>query len=238
MKRTIYRTIFLVTIFGAAMAFLESAVVVYLRELYYPGGFQFPLKAIGKHIALVEILREAATMLILLSIAVLVGKSLIERFAWFIFSFAVWDIFYYVFLYLLVDWPQSLLEWDILFLIPVTWVGPVIAPVINSIMMIALSLMLIFFSEKNKKTRVGWIGWLLLIVGSVMVIVSYTIDYVNYMQEWFSLNELLFPDITDNILERATQFIPRKFNWFIYGIGVFMHLLAIIIIYQKNLKKK
>ncbi|MCF8372981.1 MAG: hypothetical protein K9H64_15275 [Bacteroidales bacterium] len=237
MKAVILKYILWVTLFAIAMAFLESAVVVYLRELYYPGGFQFPLKVIGKHIAIVEILREAATMIMLLSIAVLVGKSLIERFAWFIFSFAVWDIFYYVFLYLLVDWPQSLLEWDILFLIPVTWVGPVIAPVINSIMMIALAILLLFFSEKNKKTRVGWIPWMLLIVGSVVVIVSYTIDYVDYMQEWFSLKELFFPDNTNQILEKATQYIPRKFNWFIYGIGVFMHLVAIISIYQKNSKK-
>ncbi|SEH06511.1 hypothetical protein [Candidatus Venteria ishoeyi] len=236
MKTGILKYLFWLTLFAVAMAFLEGAVVVYLRELYYPEGFQFPLRAIEKNIVIVEILREAATMIMLLSVAILAGKKGIESFAWFIYSFAIWDIFYYVFLYFLVDWPQSLLEWDILFLIPVTWVGPVIAPVINSIMMIGLAMTLLYFSNKSRSTIVGWLAWLLLIVGSIVVIASYILDYVNYMQEWFSLSEIFFPKNSTLLLEKASQYIPQKFNWFIYGLGVFMHLMAIISIYQKNSK--
>lgn len=110
------------------MAFLESAVVVYLRAIYYPDGNLFPMKLIEGRIAVTELWREAATMVMLITVAVIVSKRAIERFAWFIYAFAIWDIFYYVFLYFLLGWPQSLLTWDILFLIPVTWTGPVLAP--------------------------------------------------------------------------------------------------------------
>lgn len=87
MKTGILKYLFWLTLFAVAMAFLEGAVVVYLRELYYPEGFQFPLRAIEKNIVIVEILREAATMIMLLSVAILAGKKGIESFAWFIYSF-------------------------------------------------------------------------------------------------------------------------------------------------------
>ena len=234
MKTETLKTFLWITLFGIAMGFLETSVVVYLRELYYPEGFNFPLNPIGEGIALVEILREAATMIMLLMIAFMVGKNAIERLAWFIFSFAIWDIFYYVFLYLLIDWPQTIMEWDILFLIPVTWVGPVICPVINSIMMIVLAGLLVHFSKKNKTVTVGGVGWFLLIVGSVVVIVAYTLDYVTYMQQWFSLGQIFSMGNSADLLAKATEYVPRSFNWYIFTLGILMHLLALVGIYNKN----
>jgi len=128
-----------ITFFAIAMAFVESAVVVYLRELYYPEGFNFPLVLLPGRIALTEFLREIATLIMLLGIGFLAGRNFRQRFAWFIYSFAIWDIFYYVFLKLILDWPSSWLTWDILFLIPVIWTGPVLAPVLVSLTMIILS---------------------------------------------------------------------------------------------------
>src|SRR5690348_14185303 len=107
------------SLFAIAMGFMESAVVIYLRKILYPGGFQFPLMPISNDLAMVEIFREAATMIMLVGIGILAGRSVKEKFAIFIFCFAVWDIFYYVFLKIFLDWPQSLMTWDILFLIPV-----------------------------------------------------------------------------------------------------------------------
>ena len=75
-----------ITVFAIAMGFLESAVVIYLREIYYPGGFAFPLKLIGGTLALTEILREAATMIMLLMVASIASRRAIERFAWFIYA--------------------------------------------------------------------------------------------------------------------------------------------------------
>jgi hypothetical protein len=96
---------------------------------------------------LIEILREAATMMMLLTFSYLAGKQLLERLAIFLLTFAIWDIFYYVFLFLMIRWPPSLLTMDILFLIPVPWLTPVIVPVVASLIMIGIS---IYVAKKNK----------------------------------------------------------------------------------------
>src|SRR3981189_1372652 len=124
-----YKTFFVVIAFSIAMATLESAVVVYLRALYYPDGFTVALKLIDQRILLIEIAREGATLLMLVGIGLLAGRNFKDQFAYFLLSFAVWDIFYYLWLKVFIGWPSSLLEWDILFLIPFTWLGPVLAPV-------------------------------------------------------------------------------------------------------------
>jgi len=108
-----------VTLFAVAMGMLESSVVIYLRELYYPAGFKFPLHATSYTVAVTELFRELSTLIMLLGIGMLAGKNKHERFAWFIYSFAIWDIFYYVFLYLLINWPVTLFDWDVLFLLPI-----------------------------------------------------------------------------------------------------------------------
>src|SRR5579859_4688314 len=131
------------TLFSIAMGFLETAVVVYLRKIYYPHGFQFPLTPVDPDIGLVEFLREAATIIMLVGIGIIAGKNTSQKFAIFLYCFAVWDIFYYVFLKLLLGWPESLFTWDILFLIPVPWVGPVLAPSIVALTMIAFALVTI-----------------------------------------------------------------------------------------------
>jgi hypothetical protein len=130
------KTLTWLTLFCIAMGFLESSVVVYLRELYYPEGFRFPLSPIEKDIVTTEFWREIATVIMLLGVAMLSGRSAVQRLAFFIFSFAVWDIFYYVFLYLLLGWPSSVMTWDILFLVPLPWLGPVLSVLIITVLMV------------------------------------------------------------------------------------------------------
>ncbi len=146
------------TAFGVAFGFVEAAVVVYLRAAtgLLPGfqsGFaevvrqssalyrqtallQF-LAAPPKVLVTVELFREAATMAMLVAIAWLAGRRWRERSAAFLYAFAFWDIFYYVFLWLLVRWPQSLKTVDVLFLIPVPWVSQVWYPILVSGLSIA-----------------------------------------------------------------------------------------------------
>src|SRR5215468_9782362 len=102
------RTLWVVIAFSTAMAALESAVVVYLRALYYPDGFTVALRMIDERILSVELAREAATVLMLLGVAWLAGRNFKERLAYFLLSFAVWDIFYYVWLKAFIGWPASL----------------------------------------------------------------------------------------------------------------------------------
>jgi len=231
---SISKIIFVVTIFSIAMGIMEGAVVVYLRKIYYPGGFEFPLIPIGPKIAITEIIREAATLIMLISTGIIAGRTKTERFGFFIFCFGVWDITYYLVLYFILGWPQSLLTWDILFLIPVTWVGPVLGPVINSLSMILLALLVSYFTTKNPLAKVNSKEWALLVIGSLIVIVSYTEDYVGYMLGEFSLMELLIPTNSNEVMDYAIGYVPQHFAWWVFGLGQGIIFLAIFLFYFRK----
>jgi len=226
-----------VAIFAIAMAFLESAVVVYLRAIYYPDGFIFPLKLIEGRIAITELWREAATMVMLITIAVIISKRGIERFAWFIYAFAIWDIFYYIFLYLLLGWPPSILIWDILFLIPVTWTGPVLAPVINSLTMILLASIIVHYSSSKDRFRLKLIEWVLLIFGSCIVIYTYIEGYTRYMLMKFNINDLFSISPKKELMDYAAMFIPIHFNWILFGVAEMLFFLSIYQIIKRAGRK-
>jgi hypothetical protein len=227
----------IVALFAIAMAYLESAVVVYMRAIYYPDGFIFPLKLIEGRIAFTEIFREAATMVMLITVAMIVSKRAIERFAWFICTFAIWDIFYYVFLFLLIGWPQSILTWDILFLIPVTWTGPVLAPVINSITMILLAIVIIRNSKLNPHFKVRIMEWLLLLIGSGIVLYVYMEGYTRYMLNKFSPHDLLTIAPSKDMMEYALNFIPSHFTWSLFILAEILFFIAIYLIFHRTNRK-
>lgn len=230
------RLIFIVTSFAIAMGFLESAVVVYLREIYYPEGFDFPLQTIDAHIAITEILREAATVIMLLTLGYLTGKNLATRFAWFIYSFAIWDIFYYVFLKFLLNWPESLMTDDILFLIPVTWVGPVITPVIVSLSMIGLAFITVVYDNKGVVARIEGKEWGILILGSIILIVGFTWDYSRFILQQYSFAEIWNMPDKQALYDTGSQYIPVTFNWFLFSLGEVV-ILTGIVSYWRRLSK-
>ncbi|MFO7790024.1 MAG: hypothetical protein R6V32_05575 [Bacteroidales bacterium] len=234
MKNFPFKTLLWVSLFAVAFAMIETAVVIYLREIFYPEGFAFPLKMISPDLAVVETVREFATLLLLVSIAVVAANKFNTGFAWFIYAFAIWDIFYYVFLYVFIGWPESLLTWDILFLLPFTWVGPVIAPIINSLSMILLAVIIIKYQQTLKIRIWHWAG---LIIGAIIVIISYTEDYVGFMGSDFSIMELLSVNHTEGVIEKAGHYIPQQFAWWIFITGVAIHLFIIGDIYRKNHKR-
>jgi len=209
------------------MGYLESAVVVYLRELYYPEGFAFPLKILSMRIAVTEIFREFATMVMLLTIGIIAGRSRLERFGFFIFAFGIWDIFYYIFLKMILGWPESLFTWDILFLLPTTWVGPVLAPCINALSMVIFGGLIWYFRSKNKLLPVNIREWAMLVVGSLLVIISYIEDYVTYLHKEFSWGEIFLPSDSGKLMELAMGYVPREFSWWIFWIGEIIILAAI-----------
>ncbi|MDP8228686.1 MAG: hypothetical protein P9M15_04470 [Candidatus Electryoneaceae bacterium] len=132
-RSNLHRKLFWGGLFALSMGYFEAALVEYLRELYYPDGFAFPLKDIPVRLISIELGREAASILMLASVGALMGTCFIDRFAGFMYGFGVWDITYYLFLYLFEGWPPSLLTDDLLFLIPAPWVGPVWAPMAVSV---------------------------------------------------------------------------------------------------------
>ncbi len=134
--------------FAVGMAYVEAAVVVYLRLLYYPDGFHIEA-ALAQSVApsnvlSIEIGREAATLVMLAAVAWLAAKrSWWERLAYFVWTFAIWDILYYVWLYVLLRWPPDLMTLDVLFLIPRVWVAPVLLPVaVSGILMVLAAVIL------------------------------------------------------------------------------------------------
>ena len=163
-------------IFGVAFAFVESSVVVYLRAIYYPEGFSFPLKLMSPQHLWVELMREAATIVMLAAVGIVAGSKAWERFAYFLVAFGVWDIFYYVWLKVMLDWPASFSDWDILFLIPLPWIGPVIAPVLVSMFMIVFGVVIVVRMEKRLWFHPTLVSWILSVIGCVIILYSFMMD--------------------------------------------------------------
>ncbi len=155
-------------VFAAAMGILEAAVVVYLRRIYYPAGFGFPLVAFEPSILRVEVIREAMTILMLACLAILAAERVWSRLMAFLFAFAVWDIVYYLGLKLFLNWPASFLAPDILFLIPKPWIGPVLAPILVSLVWIIGSL-----SLHRRRVRFGRLDALLVIAAHAGILTSF-----------------------------------------------------------------
>ncbi len=108
---------FIVVIFAVAMAWMDSATVVYLRLLVGRiDPYQTDPLPVSVGLGKTELIREAATMIMLLTIGLLAGRAWRSRLAYTLIAFGVWDILYYVFLAIISAWPRSLLDWDVLFL--------------------------------------------------------------------------------------------------------------------------
>ncbi len=181
MERTWIRVLPWMSLFAVAMALLESAVVVYLRALYHADGFSFPVGPLDPAIAVTEIGRELATLVMLLAPGAMVTRSAWQRFAWFCFCFGVWDIFYYVFLRVLISWPTSLLEWDLLFLVPVPWFGPVWAPVLVSVGLILLALLILHGSASAQGRVPDRTTWGLLMLSASLFLISFMLEPLRWL---------------------------------------------------------
>jgi len=155
------RQLILVGVFASAFGFLEATIVVYLRAAagLLPGYQGTPsdvarlapqsqlLGALPPKLLSLEVLREAATMLMLISIALLTPVKAKSRVAVFLWAFAIWDIVYYVGLWATIRWPQSIKEGDVLFLIPEPWFAPVWFPLMVS----ALTLLAVLLTRASPK---------------------------------------------------------------------------------------
>ncbi|MGK9475258.1 thioredoxin family protein [Melioribacter sp. OK-6-Me] len=199
-------------LFSIAMAYLEASVVVYLRKIYYPDGFNFPLKQIETKMLIIEIGREIATILMIVSIAYIFGTNLRKRFITFLLVFGIWDIFYYVWLKILINWPLSLLDDDLLFLIPVPWVSPVIAPVIVSLFFILIYILESKFADESQTIKRSAI--LPLATGTTLILISFM---------W-------------NINERIKSYSPVEFLWEVFTAGIILWIASLLITYRTKEK--
>jgi len=211
---------YLVLTFAAAMAWVESAVVYYLRtmidriEPYQPN----PLPIIGG-LGPVEMIREFATIVMLATVGILAGRTWRGRVGYFAIAFGVWDIFYYAFLKLMCGWPHSLLDWEILFLLPLPWWGPVLAP-----MLIAL-LMIIWGTLANKMEDepfvIRWKSWLLNCGGIAIALYVFMADSMR---------------VSGGGVDALRNLLPTHFQWplFIFALVLLSAPLAVNVVWSRS----
>lgn len=214
-----------VALFAVAFGYVESAVVVYLRVVYdplraslhpeQPEGSLLPLITLDElraadpgHVRRlgIELGRELATLVMLAAAAALARRRRGEWIAMFLIAFGVWDIAYYLGLKAMIGFPASLLTWDILFLIPVPWLGPVLAPVLVALTMIAAGCVVLAAIACGRPLRPTPWHWGAVVAGAAIIIVSFTMDYGRTM---------------------AGE-MPERFRWLLFGAGLLLAILAFV----------
>jgi hypothetical protein len=196
----------IVMAYAIAMAWVEAACVFYLRALVdriepYQAN-PLPLNgAFGN----VELWREAATLVMIATLGLLAGRTWRRRAGYAAIAFGAWDIFYYVFLRLMSGWPRTLLDWDILFLLPLPWWGPVLAPVSIALVMIVWGT-LATQTTRDATTDTGW-AWPLAGIGTVLALAAFMID------AWRAL-----PGGRDAVL----RVLPTAFNWPLFVMALLL----------------
>ena len=188
----------LVVVFAIGMAWVEASSVYYLRAMidrvnpYQPD----PLPMHGA-LEQIELVREAATLVMLVAIGALAGRTWLTMLAYTTIAFGVWDIFYYVFLKVICDWPKTLFDWDVLFLLPLPWWGPVLAPVCIAILMIVWGTLVAQHRAKDPLSRMP-ASWCMGLLGVAVALYVFMGD---------SLRAL------DQGIDAARSVLPHAFNW-------------------------
>jgi len=218
MMKTTLKRFCIVVVFSIAFAYIEAAVVVYLRTIFHPQGFTFPLTEFGisplwKRLLLTEIGREAATLVLMFTGVWLFAVNRQQRFAYFATILAVWDIFYYLWLKALINWPASLFDWDILFLIPLPWAGPVLAPLIVSITLLVFAAVVLYRSSITGALKVSTLEWFVFISAGLAVVISF----------WIAGRHMAQPDFKE------------YFYWPLFALG---ELMAVVFFAKCLLKSK
>jgi hypothetical protein len=197
-----------VVAFAAAMAWVESASVYYLRLLVnrVQPYQQDPLPIVGA-LGNVELVREAATLMMLLTTGMLAGRTWQRRIGYMAIAFGVWDILYYVFLWIMSDWPASLLDWDILFLLPLPWWGPVLAPVSIALLMIAWGTLATQWPDRAAAAGLTPALWVSSSIGIVLALAVFMADAL-----------IALPEGRDAVI----RVLPTSFNWPLFAVALLL----------------
>ncbi len=184
-------------LFGVGFGVVEAIVVVDLRAILSPAiGRADPLSAdelfpwiprdrlelsdpTAARLMRIEVLREAATLVMLAGAGLAAGRTFLQRFSAFLIAFGVWDLCYYAFLKVLLGWPKSLWTWDILFLIPVPWSAPVVAPAIVAATMVVAGFVVIVREASGRPFRVSRWDWAAIVLGGFLLTTSFCWDWRN-----------------------------------------------------------
>jgi hypothetical protein len=201
--KQLQRSTLWLTVFAIAMAHVEASLVIHLRSIYYPDNplAIFPLVVLSQQDLVIELVRELATVVVILGVALVAARGATRVFAAFVYIFGVWDVFYYVWLKIMIGWPQSWLEWDVLFLIPWAWFGPWIAAVLIALLFVIWggTLLLARPDARFKPLTVSWFT-----LGSLLALTAFLMPAVP-----------LLPGGT----EAFRGFQPTEFLWSLFFAG-------------------
>ena len=196
----------LVATFAVAMAWVEAACVYDLRVLVdrlepYQSN---PLPMSGA-LGGIELAREAATLVMLAAVGGLAGRTVRTRLAYTAIAFGVWDIFYYLWLKVMCDWPTSLFDWDVLFLLPLPWWGPVIAPACIALLMIVGGTLVTASPDGSPGDGIASRLWPVAGLGAALALYVFMAD---------SLRTAPYG------LEAVRTVLPRTFNWSMFLVAL------------------
>jgi hypothetical protein len=204
----------LVVLFAVAMAWFESATVYYLRVLV-DRVQPYQTNPLPVHGALgpVELVREAATLVMLLIVGMLAGTSWRTKIGYAVVAFGVWDIFYYVFLRLVCGWPTSITDWDILFLLPLPWWGPVLAPTSIALLMVAWGTLVTQSDDGHPALVLPWPSWIASWLGIVVALYVFMADALRVLPQG--------PDAVMHVL-------PTVFNWPLFCVALALMCVPLV----------
>jgi hypothetical protein len=204
-----------VVIFAIAMAWVEAACVFNLRVLVdridpYQAN---PLPFHGV-LGQIELAREAATLVMLATLGLLAGRTRYAQVGYTAIAFGVWDIFYYVFLRIMGSWPRSPLDWDILFLLPLPWWGPVIAPVLIALLMIVGGVQATWPGFGERASSIPRAMWYSPVIGIALALYVFMADAISALLQGLDV----------------TTVLPTTFKWPLFSVALVLMALPIAII--------
>lgn len=174
MTQSIRQRFVLLSAYAIAMALLEAVVVVYLRALLDATPERVTL---GSQVTIeMEAGREAATLVMLVAVGWLAGRNWRERCAYGLYAFGLWDIWYYIWLKVFTGWPETLLNWDVLFLIPVRWWGPVLAPVLIAALLCVCAVLAVQRLQREQRLGFTWARIVMTAAGALLALYVFILD--------------------------------------------------------------
>lgn len=228
-RKTVLSTWCAVALFALAMAWVESAVVFYLRTMidrivpYQP----HPLPLSGARLAPAELIREAATLVMLGTVGWLAGATWRTRIAYGLLAFGIWDLAYYLWLIPLTDWPVSMADWDILFLLPLPWWGPVWAPISIAVLMSVFGTLIIRGDSLEIPLWPRWPALAAALSGMLVALYVFMADAIH----------LVFGPAGSGV-NGLRHMLPTWFNWPLFLLGLALMAVPVLEVAQRGINPK
>ncbi len=225
---SLWRPLVVLVLFGIAFGYAEAAAVVYIRATYdavhlrvFPErapGELFPLATVEQWsreapstvTPLMEVGREFSTVLLVALVAVMASRDVRQWTASFMLAFGIWDIAYYLWLTILLGWPRSLLDWDLIFAAPLPWIGPVWAPLLVAAVMVTTGAVFFWREATGRPLQPRAVHWFAVLLAAVIIMIAF----------WWDARSLM------------SNGLPEWFNWpllllgLTIGIAAFLHALS------------